>query len=78
MDAKASYDEEEGHEISGCRRKSKFPRFDGTVALPVFSIGMTFRGREEFKKGVLNYGLATKRHIASPKDDKRRIRAKCS
>ena len=39
---------------------------------------MTFRGREEFKQGVVNYGLAMKRHIAFPKDEKRRIRAKCS
>ncbi|CAL4993519.1 unnamed protein product [Urochloa decumbens] len=74
----ASYDDEEGLEISGCRRKSKFPRFDETAQLPIFSVGMTFRGREEFKQGVVNYGLAMKRHIAFPKDEKRRIRAKCS
>ena len=74
----ASYDDDEEPELNGCRRKSKFPRFDDTAALPVFSVGKTFRGREEFKQGVVNYGLAMKRHIAFPKDEKRRIRAKCS
>lgn len=74
----ASYDDDEGPEISGSRKKSKFPRLDDTAPLPVFSVGMTFRGREEFKQGVINYGLAMKRHIAFPKDERRRIRAKCS
>ncbi|CAO2179371.1 unnamed protein product [Urochloa humidicola] len=73
----ASYDDEEVPESSGCRRKSRFPRFDDTAPIPIFTVGMTFRGREEFKQGVVNYGLALKRHIAFPKDEKKRIRAKC-
>jgi hypothetical protein len=74
----ASYDDDEGPEITDCMSKSKFPRFDDTATIPVFSIGMTFRGREEFKHVVVNYGLAMKRHIAFPKYEKKRIRAKCS
>ncbi|KAK8445163.1 hypothetical protein SEVIR_9G269700v4 [Setaria viridis] len=41
----ASYDDDEGLEISGSRKKSKFLRFDGTAPLPIFLVGMTFRGR---------------------------------
>lgn len=75
----ASYDDDdEGTEIICCRSKNRFPRFDDTAPLPVFTVGMTFRGREEFKQGVINYGLAMKRHIAFSKDEKKRIRAKCS
>ncbi|XP_022683953.1 uncharacterized protein LOC111257893 [Setaria italica] len=34
----ASYDDDEGPEISGCRRKSRFPRFDDATPLPIFQL----------------------------------------
>ncbi|TVU45368.1 hypothetical protein EJB05_04855, partial [Eragrostis curvula] len=74
----ASYDDEEGLDTSGIRRKSRFPRYDEKATIPVFSIGMTFRGREEFKQAVVKYGIVMRRHIEFIKDEKKRIRAKCS
>lgn len=74
----ASYDEEEGSEVNTVRRRSRFPRYDGKATIPVFAVGMTFRGREQFKKAVINYGLSVRRHISFPKDERLRIRAKCS
>nr|TKW05450.1 hypothetical protein SEVIR_7G176500v2 [Setaria viridis] len=38
----ASYDDEEGPEISGCRRKSRFPRFDDATPLPIFQDILSF------------------------------------
>lgn len=45
------------------RRKSKWPRYDSMSAIPHFFVGMTFRGKEQMKKLVLKYGIATNRHI---------------
>jgi hypothetical protein len=39
---------------------------------------MTFREREEFKQGLVNFGLVMKRHTVFLKDVKNRIRAECS
>ena len=39
---------------------------------------MTFSGRVQFKQALIKYGLATQRHLSFPKDEKDRIRAKCS
>lgn len=72
----ASYDEEEDGE--GLRRQSRFARFDSKAEIPIFSLGMTFRGRKEFKEALIKYGLATRRHLNFPKDEIKRIRAKCS
>ena len=39
---------------------------------------MTFRGRDQFKKALIKYGLTTHRHLLFLKDESCRIRAKCS
>jgi hypothetical protein len=74
----ASYDEEDGAYITRNRRKIKFSRFDNNATIPIFSVGMRLGGRKEFKDAVITDGLAMKRHIAFPKDEKDRVRAKCS
>jgi hypothetical protein len=74
----ASYEDEEVNEVHGIRKKSRFPRYSGKDPLPIFSEGMTFRGKTQFKSAVIKYALAIKRHIAFLKDDKDRVRAKCT
>ena len=70
-----SYDDDEGEAI---RRKGRFPRYDNDATFPIFSLGMIFSGRIQFKEALIKYGLATRRHIRFPKDEANRIRAKCS
>ncbi|KAL6654545.1 hypothetical protein ACP70R_008010 [Stipagrostis hirtigluma subsp. patula] len=72
----ASYSDDENGEA--IRRKSKYPRFDNNAEKPKFTVGMTFGGRKEFKSALIKYGLAMKRHLRFPKDEKYRIRARCS
>jgi hypothetical protein len=72
----ASYDSDQAAE--GIRRKSRFARYDGEAQTPEFCVGMTFIGRKEFKDALIKYGLETRRHLIFPKDEKSRIRAKCS
>jgi hypothetical protein len=52
----ASYDDDKGPDISGCRSKSRYLKFDDTAPLPVFKVGMTFRGSEELNKEWLIIG----------------------
>jgi hypothetical protein len=42
----ASYDEEDGLDITRNRRKSKLSRFDNKATIPIFSVGMRFGGRK--------------------------------
>ena len=72
----ASYEDEDDGE--GIRRKSSFIRYDSEAVIPNFCVGMTFSGRVQFKQALIKYGLATQRHLSFPKDEKDRIRAKCS
>lgn len=73
----ASY-EDDDDDAEGIRRKSRFVRYDSEVVIPKFCVGMTFSGRVEFKQALIKYGLSTQRHLSFPKDEKDRIRAKCS
>lgn len=66
----ASYDEDD--EGEALRRKSRFARYDSKAAILKFSIGMTFRGREECKKALIKYGQATRNHLRFPKVQRKR------
>ncbi|BAS86662.1 Os03g0779400 [Oryza sativa Japonica Group] len=71
-----SYDDDSGeHNDHTVRRKSRWTRYDSNSAIPHFSVGMTFRGKEEMKKALLKYGIVTKRHIVFIKDERDKIRA---
>ncbi|KAK3147635.1 hypothetical protein QOZ80_3BG0284930 [Eleusine coracana subsp. coracana] len=72
----ASYDEDD--EGEALRKKSKYQRYDSKNEMPKFCLGMTFRDRKQCKKALIKYGLAIRRHLMFPKDEKNRIRAKCS
>jgi hypothetical protein len=48
---KAYYDEEDGADMTGNRRKIRLPRFDNKATIPIFLVGMRFGGRKEFKDG---------------------------
>ena len=78
MDSSEEYSYDEDEHGNSVRMKSRFPRFDSKAAIPIFSLGMTFRGRRQFKRALGKYGLAMKRHICFVKDEAGRIRAKCS
>ena len=68
MDSSEEYSYDEDEHGNSVRMKSRFPRFDSKAAIPIFSLGMTFRGRGQFKRAVVKYGLAMKRHISFVKD----------
>ncbi|RLN10005.1 hypothetical protein C2845_PM11G05280 [Panicum miliaceum] len=72
----ASYENDDDGE--GIRRKSGFIRYDSKAVIPNFYVGMTFSGRVQFKQALIKYGLATQRHLSFSRDEKHRIRAKCS
>jgi len=72
------YRYEEDDEGEAIRRKGRFPRFDSEAATPTFALGMIFAGRVQFKDALIKYGLATRRHLNFPKDEKDRIKCKCS
>jgi alpha-galactosidase len=56
-----SYDETPEGEL--LRKERKFPRFDGSAAVPSFSLGMSFTYRSTFREAVIKYGLAERNVI---------------
>ena len=44
MDSSEEYSYDEDEHGNSFRMKSRFPRFDSKAAIPIFSLGMTFRG----------------------------------
>jgi len=78
LDSRDECSYEDDDENEAIRRKSRFARYDSKATLPVFSLGMIFSGRVQFKNALIKYGLATRRHLTFPKDEANRIRAKCS
>ncbi|WVZ64915.1 hypothetical protein U9M48_014362, partial [Paspalum notatum var. saurae] len=60
------------------RWKSLENRFDKKAAVPIFSLGMAFRGNSQFNKALVKYGLKTSRHLVFVKDEANRVRATCS
>ncbi|XP_048532810.1 uncharacterized protein LOC125511465 [Triticum urartu] len=72
-----SYDEESDHEGEFVRRKTKFPRYNPKVDIPLFCLGMVFRSKEQMRKALIKYGLLTFRSINFMKSEEGRIRAKC-
>lgn len=52
---------------------SCYPRYDGKSKVPAFSLGMRFRGKKQFKKAIIRYGLAKRRVIKFVKDEGDRV-----
>ena len=40
-------------DITGGRRRSKYPSYDPKVQVPCFSVGLTFRDAAEFQRGII-------------------------
>jgi hypothetical protein len=72
----ASYDLEFTNER--VRRRSNFPRYDSEHVIPTFYVGMISLGRKEFEDALIKYGLQARMHLLFPKDEKCRIRSRCS
>jgi alpha-galactosidase len=71
-----SYDETSNGELF--RKENKFPRFDGSAAVPSFTLGMKFTDKATFREAVFKYGLAEKRVIKFVKNEASKCRAVCS
>lgn len=52
-------------------------RFNKKNAMPIFSLGMKFSGKKQFKKAIIKYDLAEKKVINFVKDELGRVRTKC-
>lgn len=74
-DDEDSLDEGADGEIG--RKEDSCPRYKKTNGVPQFQLGMKFRGKKQFKKAIIRYGLADRRVINFVKDDTKRVRAKC-
>jgi hypothetical protein len=48
----ASHVDEESPEVRGIRTRSRFPRNNGTDAIPQFCVGMTSRGNKNGSEGT--------------------------
>lgn len=55
MDSTEEYSYDEDEHGNSVRMKSRFPRFDSKAAVPIFSLGMTFWGRIQFKRALVKY-----------------------
>lgn len=74
-----SYDEGSDGEVNKVRRKKTTHRvFDDNNEKPEFAVGMAFTHSREFKQALLKYGLANFHHLLFPKDERKRVSAKCS
>lgn len=69
IDSSEEYNYEDDDRGEAIRRRSRFGRFDTEATIPSFSLGMIFSGRDQFKKALIKYGLATRRHLVFPKDE---------
>lgn len=78
FDSSDDYSYEENSEGETQRWKSLENKFDSSAPIPMFSLGMAFRSSRQFKKAVVKYGLKTHRYIIFAKDEKNRVRARCS
>jgi hypothetical protein len=70
-----SYDEDEEGQF--VRKKTKYPRFDPDTEIPLFSLSMVFRRKQQLCKAVKRYGLVTKRSLSFKKSEVDRVRVKC-
>ncbi|KAM3367759.1 hypothetical protein ACQJBY_016363 [Aegilops geniculata] len=74
-----SYDEASDGEVNAVRRrKTTHKVYDGSTDNPQFEVGMAFTDSREFKQALVKYGLKNFHHLLFPKDEKRRVSAKCS
>jgi alpha-galactosidase len=75
--------EEEASEVEAnsegelIRNNDGLPRFKKSPGTPIFSLGMKFRSKQQFKKEIIRYGLTKRKCIKFVKDDPTRVRAKC-
>ncbi|XP_050222659.1 uncharacterized protein LOC126672747 [Mercurialis annua] len=51
-------------------------RYDPETIIPVFSVGMIFRNREECRHALAKYAIMKKLHVHFVKNDTKRVRAK--
>ena len=63
MDSSEECSYEDDDHGEAIKRKSIFARYDPEANIPIFSIGMIFSGRVQFKEVLVKYGLATRRHL---------------
>jgi hypothetical protein len=70
-----SYDETPEGEL--LRKERKFPRFDGSAAVPSFSLGMSFTDKSTFREVVIKYGLVERKVIKFVKNEGTKCRAVC-
>lgn len=71
-----SYDEDSDGNI--VIHESEFPRYDSDEEVKVFSLGMQFSGKKEFKEAIIEYGMKVRKEIRFLKDEGDRVRAKCT
>lgn len=68
-------DNGEGDELH--TKENKFSRFSNKDPIPMFSLGMKFTGKKQFKKAMIKYALAERKVIKFVKDEGDRVRVKC-
>ena len=67
--------EEEASEVEAhsegelIRNNDGLPRFKKSPGTPIFSLGMKFRSKQQFKKAIIRYGLAERKCIKFVKDE---------
>ena len=74
-----SYDEDSDGEVSAVRRRKTHHKvYDDSTESPQFELGMAFNDSREFKKALVKYRLKNSHHLIFPKDEKKRVSARCS
>ena len=64
-------------DITGGRRRSKYPSYDPRVQVPSFSVSLTFREATEFKEALSKYEIMTRHQLKFTKNTKQYVRMQC-
>ena len=67
-------DTDEEADITGGRRRSKYPSYDPRVQVPSFSVCLTFRDAAEFKEALSKYEIITRHQLKFTKNTKQYVR----
>jgi hypothetical protein len=59
-------------------RRTKHTVYDENAEVKEFELGQVFHDSREFKQALVNYGLKNFHHLLFPKDERTRVKAKCS
>jgi hypothetical protein len=73
-----SYDEDSDGEGNVRTRRTKHRVYDENAEVKEFELGQVFHDSREFKQALVNYGLKNFHHLLFPKDERTRVKAKCS